>query len=88
MFDPASLTLGQISSVARDFTIVGVLLTSAWKIRGVYENVKSFFSRLTAHMDIMENGMRTLLSNHLHHIEKDLKILSGRRDNDETNSTE
>lgn len=87
MFDPASLTLGQISSVLRDFTIVGVLLTSAWKVRGVYESVRHFFARLTSHMDRMETGMNTLLSNHLKHIEMDLKLLSGRRDGD-VNSTE
>lgn len=30
-------------------------------------------------MDNMENGMQKLLSNHLSHIENDLKHLSGRR---------
>lgn len=82
MFDPASLTLGQISSFFRDFTIVGVLLTSAWKTRGLYESVRHFFGRLTTHMDVMENGMATLLTNHLHHIEQDLKFLSGRKETD------
>jgi hypothetical protein len=80
MFDPASLTIGQLSSFLRDFTIVGVLLTSAWKTRGIYESAKQFFVRLTTHMDVMENGMTTLLTNHIRHIEQDLKILSGRRE--------
>lgn len=85
MFDPAQLTLGQVSSALRDFTVVGVLLTIAWKTRGVYEQVKNFFERLTTFMDTMEEqstfiseGMRTLLSNHLTHIEADLKSISGR----------
>lgn len=79
-FDPAQLTLGQVSSALRDFTIVGVLLTASWKARGGYEFVKNFFQRLTTHMDVMERGMQTLLNNHLTHIENDLKTLSGRKD--------
>lgn len=80
MFDPSTLTLGQVSSTLRDFTVVGVLLTVAWKSRGVYEAAKHFFKRLTTHMDVMEEGMQTLLTNHLTHIEKDLKTLTGRKD--------
>jgi hypothetical protein len=76
MFDPSALTLGQVSSVLRDFTVVGVLLTIAWKSRGVYEAAKSFFKRLTTHMDVMERGMDTLLTNHLSHIEKSLKQMT------------
>jgi hypothetical protein len=80
LFDPSQLTLGQVSSTLRDFTVVGVLLTVAWKTRGVYEHAKNFFERLTTHMDVMEEGMQTLLTNHLTHIEKDLKTLTGRKD--------
>ena len=79
-FDPAQLTLGQVSGTLRDFTVVGVLLTIAWKSRGVWEHIKSFFKRLTTHMDVMENGMNVLLSNHLSHIEEDLRVISGRKD--------
>lgn len=80
MFDPAALTLGQVSSSLRDFTVVGVLITVAWKSRGIYDTGKNFFERLTTHMDVMEAGMKTLLTNHLTHIEQDLKKLSGRTD--------
>ena len=86
MFDPAQLTLGQVSSVLRDFTVVGVLLTVAWKSRGVYEKARGFFERLTNHMDSTEKDMQTLLgsmdvlvSNHLTHIERDLKIMARRQ---------
>ena len=79
-FDPASLTLGQISSTIRDFTIVGFLIGGAWKARGVFEQILGFFKRLTTHMEIMERGMSTLLTNHLLHIEKDLKHIAGRKD--------
>jgi hypothetical protein len=76
VFDPASLTLGQISSTLRDFAIVGFLLTVAWKSRGYYEIAKNFFSRVITHMDTTEAGMNTLLTNHLVHIEKDLKQMA------------
>lgn len=80
MFDPAQLTLGQVSSTLRDLTVVGVFITAAWKSRGLYDAAKDFFERLTTHMDVMEEGMQTLLTNHLTHIEKDLKTLSGRKE--------
>jgi hypothetical protein len=80
LFDPAQLTLGQVSSAIRDFTVVGFLVGGAWKMRGFFEGGKNFFKRLTTHMDIMETGMSTLLTNHLAHIEEDLKKLSGRSD--------
>lgn len=87
MFDPAQLTLGQVSSALRDFAVVGFLFTVAWKSRGVWEHVKKFFERLTTFMVRMENdsafvrqGMQTLLSNHLTHIEADLKALAARKD--------
>jgi hypothetical protein len=79
MFDPAALTLGQVSSALRDFTVVGVLLTIAWKTRGLYEEAKDFFNRLTTHMDVMETGMNTLLTNHLFHIEKELTEMRRRQ---------
>lgn len=78
MFDPSSLTLGQISSAVRDFTVVGILLTTAWKARGWYEHAVNFFTRFNKHMDAMESGMNTLLTNHLTHIEADLAKLTGR----------
>ena len=83
MFDPASLTLGQVSSAIRDFAIVGFLVGGAWKARGIFEGGKKFFERLTTFMDTVEEdsayirqGMHTLLSNHLTHIEADLKKMA------------
>jgi hypothetical protein len=69
MLDPSSITLGQISSSVRDFAIVGTLVAAVWKARGVYEAVTQFFTRTMKHMDVMESGMQTLLTNHLAHIE-------------------
>jgi hypothetical protein len=76
MFDPASLTLGQVSSALRDFAIVGFLIGGAWKARGMFDAGKRFFERLTTHMEVMERGMNTLLTNHLPHIEEYTKKMS------------
>jgi hypothetical protein len=85
MFDPSQLTLGQVSSFVRDFGIVGTLIVFSWKMRGVYEAVTQFFTRTMKHMDVMEQGMNTLLTNHLAHIETEVvkmannqaRVLSG-----------
>ena len=79
MFDPGSLTLGQLSSSLKDFSIVGFLIGVAWKARGFYELASGFFNRITKHMDAMEHGMNTLLTNHITHMEEDLRLMSGRR---------
>jgi len=78
MFNPAQLTLGEIASAFRDLAIVTVLLRAAWSSRGLYEHGKAFFNRCIEHMDYMEFGMKTLLENHLTHIEADLAKLTGR----------
>lgn len=78
IFDPSQITLGQVSSTARDLAIVGTLITCAWKARGWYEAGASFFARCIKHMDVMEAGMKTLLENHMTHIEADLAKLTGR----------
>lgn len=87
MFDPSTVTLGQLSSTLRDFTIVGILAGGAWKARGVFESGKNFFNRLIKFMDTMEadsiaikEGVQLILSNHLTHIEQDLKTLAGRKE--------
>jgi len=69
MFNPASLTLGEIASAVRDVSIVVVIVKLAWASRGIYEIIKTFFNRCMTHMDYMEAGMKTLLENHLTHIE-------------------
>lgn len=76
MFDPASLTLGQVSSALRDFAIVGMLVAISWKARGVYEAVTKFSTRTMKHMDTMEYKMQILLTNHLAHIGQDLKKIT------------
>ena len=79
MFDPSAVTIGQVSSTVRDLSIVAVLVSVSWKARGMYETVTDFFERTTKHMDVMESGMKTLLTNHLAHIEADLSKMAHRQ---------
>ena len=79
MFDPSQVTLAQVSSTVRDFTIVFALVGAAWKARGLYESGARFFARCNQHMDVMEQRTELLLTNHLHHIEADLATLAGRK---------
>ncbi len=87
MFDPSSITLGQISSSVKDFTIIGTLITVSftfiklsWKARGVYESVTQFFTRTMNHMDVVEAGLNTLLTNHLPHIETAVEKMSANQE--------
>ena len=42
---------------------------------------KVFSARVMNHMDTMEQFAQVAVRNHLHHIEQDLKVLSGRKTN-------
>lgn len=86
MFDPSTVTLGQLSSAVRDWAIVGTLAAIVWKIRGVYAKVENFFDdakvfvdRVSTHMTRMESFSDKALNNHLAHMQHDLRVLSGRK---------
>ena len=79
MFDPSVWTLGQVSSTARDLSIVGFLMGAAWKGRGVYESVTGFVDRIVKHMEVMEKFADVTVNNHLKHIEENLDVLSRRK---------
>lgn len=70
------LTLDQIFAYGRDLTIAGTVLTLGWKSRGVWEKCQSFLDRIETFMGRMEQGMETLLTNHMEHIEKDIRVLA------------
>lgn len=79
MFNPADVTLGQLSSTLKDLSIVGIVLVGGWKARGIFESVSDFFDRAVKHMDAMEKGMNTLLTNHITHIEKSVEKIARRQ---------
>jgi hypothetical protein len=82
MFDPSQVTLGQASGFVRDLSVVATVIIASWKGRGIFETAKNFFERIELHMDTMELFAKTVMTNHLKHIEADLKTLSGRKDDD------
>lgn len=86
MFDPAQITLGQLSSTVRDLSIVTVIVGVVWKARGwfakgerLYENTEKFIERVSTHMTFMEGCANKALNNHLAHMQHDLRVLSGRK---------
>lgn len=70
------IKLGEIITYLRDLSILAVILTFGWKARGFWQAVTDTKARIFKHMDIMEAGLETLLSNHLPHIEEDLEALN------------
>lgn len=79
MFDPGQITLSQLSSSVRDFSIVGLIAGFVWQARGWFAKVERFYERIILHMTTMGNFANRALNNHLTHMEHDLRVLSGRK---------
>lgn len=89
MTDTQTITvpIEQVFAIFRDGAIIIGICTLGWKARGLYQSIADLIHRSIAHMDVVESGlkrmednMHILLTNHLRHIEADLKSLSGRKD--------
>lgn len=72
-----------IFGLLREISIIGVIIGTAWKARGIWDDAKQFFNRFSTHMTTMEefatNSQHTLDSlaaNHLAHIETSLATLA------------
>ncbi len=78
MFNPSGITLGEISSTVRDFSVVIGIVVFSWKARGAYQSVTDFVERITQHMTIMEDFAKTAIENHLTHLEQDIRTLANR----------
>lgn len=85
MFNPNTMTVADAASTLRDIGILTGLVISGWKARSWFQPIVEFFKRANNfftlgehHMMRMEKNMDTLLTNHLSHIESDLKRISGR----------
>lgn len=83
MFDPAQVTLGQVSSTIRDLAIIVAVLKVAWSARGMYGEAMDFIKRLKRFMVRMEKNTKAtnakldlLLSNHLPHLQAELSKMS------------
>lgn len=69
----------------RDLALIVTICFSGWKARGTVQPIIEFFKKANNHMTVMEQGMTALtsdmnilLTNHLRHIEGDLRTISGR----------
>jgi len=88
MLSPSTMTVAELVSTLKDAGFFIGFCIAGWKARGLVQPLINFFERAQKHMEVMETGvsslqtgMNTLLTNHLSHIEQDLKTLSGRKDN-------
>lgn len=75
----AQMTIGEAISSVRDITVVAGILIIGWKARSWIQPFIDFFEESKDFMKSMRRDMQTLLTNHLHHIEADLKTMSGRK---------
>jgi hypothetical protein len=55
--------------------ILAGLVKISWHSRGWWDAGKQFFDRCNKHMEIMEQSIDTLLTNHMAHIEQEIKEL-------------
>lgn len=67
-----TLVLGWV----RELSIIGFIIGLSWKARGWYDDAVTFFDRITEHMEKMEEFANVVVTNHLDHIEKDMKRLA------------
>lgn len=82
MFNPGSLSIGDISSAVKDYGIFVTVLFLGWKGRGIIQPGIDLFKKLSGfidkidsrlpradqHMAFMEGSMHQLLNNHLAHL--------------------
>ena len=62
------ITLEQVFSYGRDLAVGGTVIMFGWKVRGAWDVISKFLTRIEQHMDEVEHGMQLLLDNHLTHI--------------------
>lgn len=75
----SQMTIGEAISSIRDITLVFGVLVIGWKARSWVQPAIDFFNNANTFMFDVRRDMQTLLTNHLSHIEADLKHMSGRR---------
>lgn len=73
-------TITEVLGWVREFSIIGAILTLAWKARGWWDSVTDGWERIERHMDLMEKFARSANDNHLKHIEDYLKKMANQQD--------
>lgn len=72
------IQFAQLISELRDAAFIIGISVVGWKARSIVQPIIDFFKRVTRHMDVMEQGMTTILNNHLYHMEADLRVIANR----------
>jgi hypothetical protein len=85
MINFSTMTVPTLLSGMRDIILIVSTLGIGWKIRAwvqpgidFFIGIKEHLVKSSRHMETMEYQMNLLLTNHLAHIEADLKSLSDR----------
>lgn len=89
MFDLSKMTLPEVISALKDAGfLIGMVfgpIVFGWKGRSwvqpivdFFKEAKEFMKESKLHQQTMEHNMTLLMTNHMAHIEADLKTLSGR----------
>ena len=79
----APQVISELLGWIREVTIIGTIMVLGWKSRGIWQGVVDFSTRITKHMDLMEEFAGNVVNNHLKHIERDLAKMAGRTIEDE-----
>jgi hypothetical protein len=75
MINLSAISIGEALSSLRDLIFIIGLSFLGWRARSYMQPVFDFFKRANHHMDIVETGMNTLLTNHMHHLQADAKSI-------------
>jgi hypothetical protein len=81
MFSPDAVTFKDVADALYDFTAISIVVAVVWKSRGFYDWADTFLKRVVRHMDVMEQSMSVLMTNHAPHIEAYLKSIAVREQN-------
>jgi hypothetical protein len=83
MYDPSTVTVGEIFSTLRYVGVLVTILIAGWKAHAAIQpftdflvELKKLMKRSEQHMDVMEESMSLLLDNHLTHIGNHVKAVA------------
>lgn len=86
--DPVSTvtSVGHLATMLRDLVASGAVLFIGWKARDIVQPMIEFFKKANLFMDEtstvltgMQGDMKLVMNNHIPHMARDLRKLSGRK---------
>lgn len=85
MTNLGQMSVGELVSTLKDIGFFVAFVIAGWKARAIVQPAIDFFvtakatmERANEHFVIVEEGLETLLTNHVAHIEADIAKLAGR----------